>query len=134
MTGKGMKKRCRLRSPCPDFPVPIPLPNIPLPNIPCRTFPAAHSLPHIRFPRWTEEETVSRSDAEPPRNPSASLREFQSFPAPKDEHFYTVCRYVERNALRANLAPGCEAIQRDRSNPLTCSSNSATVAEEGARE
>ena len=28
---------------------------------------------------------------------------FKSFPVQDDEHFYTVCRYVERNALRANL-------------------------------
>ena len=33
---------------------------------------------------------------------------FKSFPVPEDEHFYTVCRYVERNALRANLAPGAQ--------------------------
>ena len=28
---------------------------------------------------------------------------FKSFPIELDEHFLTVCRYVERNALRANL-------------------------------
>ena len=28
---------------------------------------------------------------------------FKSFPIEEDEHFLTVCRYVERNALRANL-------------------------------
>jgi putative transposase len=28
---------------------------------------------------------------------------FKSFPVQSDEHFLTVCRYVERNALRANL-------------------------------
>jgi putative transposase len=28
---------------------------------------------------------------------------FKSFPVQDDEHFYTVARYVERNALRANL-------------------------------
>jgi putative transposase len=28
---------------------------------------------------------------------------FKSFPIQEDEHFFTVCRYVERNALRANL-------------------------------
>lgn len=28
---------------------------------------------------------------------------FKSFPVQDDEHFLTVCRYVERNALRANL-------------------------------
>jgi len=33
---------------------------------------------------------------------------FKSFPVQEDEHFFTVCRYVERNALRANLASGAE--------------------------
>jgi putative transposase len=33
---------------------------------------------------------------------------FKSFPIEADEHFYTVMRYVERNALRANL---CEAAE-----------------------
>ncbi|HUP77434.1 MAG TPA: hypothetical protein VM260_02660, partial [Pirellula sp.] len=28
---------------------------------------------------------------------------FKSFPIQDDQHFITVCRYVERNALRANL-------------------------------
>ena len=28
---------------------------------------------------------------------------FRSFPVAEDEHFLTVCRYVERNALRADL-------------------------------
>ncbi len=28
---------------------------------------------------------------------------FKSFPIQQDEHFLTVCRYVERNARRANL-------------------------------
>jgi len=28
---------------------------------------------------------------------------FKSFPVQEDVHFYTVCRYIERNALRANL-------------------------------
>jgi putative transposase len=33
---------------------------------------------------------------------------FKSFPIQKDEHFFTVCRYVERNALRANLVTSAE--------------------------
>ena len=33
---------------------------------------------------------------------------FKSFPLQDDEHFYTVCRYVERNALRANLVRRAE--------------------------
>ena len=33
---------------------------------------------------------------------------YKSFPVEDDVHFYTVARYVERNALRANLAPTAE--------------------------
>lgn len=33
---------------------------------------------------------------------------FKSFPIQDDDHFYTVCRYVERNALRANLVKRAE--------------------------
>ena len=33
---------------------------------------------------------------------------FKSFPVQTDEHFLTVCRYVERNALRANLVERAE--------------------------
>jgi putative transposase len=33
---------------------------------------------------------------------------FKSFPVQDDGHFYTVCRYVERNALRAGLATRAE--------------------------
>ena len=36
---------------------------------------------------------------------------FKSFPIQEDEHFYTVARYVERNALRANLVPRAEEWQ-----------------------
>ena len=34
---------------------------------------------------------------------------FKSFPVQDDDHFYTVCRYVERNALRARLVKRAEA-------------------------
>jgi putative transposase len=34
---------------------------------------------------------------------------YKSFPVQSDEHFYRVVRYVERNALRANLSPRAEA-------------------------
>lgn len=34
---------------------------------------------------------------------------FKSFPIEEDEHFLAVCRYVERNALRANLVAQAEA-------------------------
>src|SRR5207245_2186722 len=33
---------------------------------------------------------------------------FKSFPIQDDDHFLTVCRYVERNALRANLVERAE--------------------------
>ena len=34
---------------------------------------------------------------------------FKSFPVQSDEHFHTVCRYVERNALQANLVQTADA-------------------------
>ena len=34
--------------------------------------------------------------------------QFKSFPVQDDEHFYTLCRYVERNALRAKLVERAE--------------------------
>ncbi|WP_145085603.1 transposase [Anatilimnocola aggregata] len=33
---------------------------------------------------------------------------FKAFPVQDDDHFYTVCRYVERNALRASLVSRAE--------------------------
>jgi putative transposase len=33
---------------------------------------------------------------------------FKSFPVQEDDHFFSLCRYVERNALRANLVPRAE--------------------------
>ena len=33
---------------------------------------------------------------------------FKSFPVQADDHFLTLCRYVERNALRANLVARAE--------------------------
>src|SRR5713226_8406175 len=36
---------------------------------------------------------------------------FKSFPIERDEHFYRVVRYVERNALRANLVAKAEEWQ-----------------------
>lgn len=33
---------------------------------------------------------------------------FKSFPVESDEHFYSLVRYVERNALRANLVERAE--------------------------
>jgi putative transposase len=48
---------------------------------------------------------------------------FKSFPVETDEYFYQVARYVERNALRANLVPHAEDWQwsslwrRERGSP-----------------
>ena len=36
------------------------------------------------------------------------IRTYKSFPVQHDDHFYSVCRYVERNALRANLVERAE--------------------------
>jgi len=33
---------------------------------------------------------------------------FKSFPIQEDEHFFTVCRYAEGNALRASLVTSAE--------------------------
>jgi putative transposase len=33
---------------------------------------------------------------------------FKSFPIAEDDHFYQVCRYVERNSLRANLVSSAD--------------------------
>jgi putative transposase len=49
---------------------------------------------------------------------------FKSFPVQSDGHFYTLCRYVERNAVRAGLVSRAEdwiwgsAWARDRSNDV----------------
>jgi putative transposase len=48
---------------------------------------------------------------------------FKSFPIEKDDHFLTVCRYVERNPLRANLVksarswPWCSFAKRAGKSP-----------------
>jgi putative transposase len=39
----------------------------------------------------------------------AARKGFKSFPVQTDEHFLTVCRYVERNPLRAGLVKRAEA-------------------------
>lgn len=50
---------------------------------------------------------------------------FKSFPIQEDEHFLTVCRYVERNALTAQLVERAESwrwgslwVRHHRDNPL----------------
>ena len=43
---------------------------------------------------------------------------FKSFPVAEDEHFFTLTRYVERNALRANLVKRAEAVAMGQPGPL----------------
>jgi putative transposase len=53
----------------------------------------------------------------------AYQKRFKSFPIQHDGHFLTVCRYVERNAVRANLVksarlwPWCSLAKRAEANP-----------------
>ena len=35
-------------------------------------------------------------------------KQFKSFPVQADDHFYAVCRYVERNVRRANFVQNAE--------------------------
>lgn len=57
------------------------------------------SITHVR--RWQEyRRVVGRGHVYQGR--------YKSFPVQTDEHFLTVCRYVERNALRANLVKRAE--------------------------
>jgi putative transposase len=51
---------------------------------------------------------------------------FKSFPVQEDEHYWAICRYVERNALRANLCTRAE--QWKWSSGWTSSEGSCPVA------
>jgi putative transposase len=58
------------------------------------TFMQRLSITHVR--RWQEQRhDVGLGHVDQGR--------YKSFPVESDEHFWTVARYVERNALRANL-------------------------------
>jgi putative transposase len=57
------------------------------------------TVTHVR--RWHERHHTRRS------GPVYQGR-FRSFPVQEDDHYYTVCRYVERNPLRANLVARAE--------------------------
>ncbi len=58
-------------------------------------------LAHTHAMRWhVAHHTVGRGHLYQGR--------FKSFPIQEDEHFFTVCRYVERNALKAGAVPGAE--------------------------
>ena len=58
-------------------------------------------LAHTHAMRWhVAHNTVGRGHLYQGR--------FKSFPIQEDEHFFTVCRYVERNALKANVVGQAE--------------------------
>src|SRR5438309_3484915 len=63
-----------------------------------------------RFMRWLTMTHTQRWHAHRHSAGSGHLYQgrFKSFPVQSDEHLYTVCRYVERNARRAGLAPRAE--------------------------
>jgi putative transposase len=60
--------------------------------------------------RWVTVTHVQRWHAHYHTSGSGSLYQgrFQSFPVQEDEHLFGVCRYVERNALRAGLVDRAE--------------------------
>ena len=57
------------------------------------------------FMRWMTVTHTQRWDAHHGTSGTGPLYQgrFKSFPVQGDDHFLNVCRYVERNALRANL-------------------------------
>ena len=59
-----------------------------------------------RFLRWVTATHTMRYHAHYHSSGAGHVYQgrFKSFPVQGDEHFLTVCRYVERNALRADLA------------------------------
>jgi putative transposase len=63
-----------------------------------------------RFTGWLTLTHAQRWHAHRHTTGSGHLYQgrFKSFPVQDDLHFFTVCRYVERNALRANLVGRAE--------------------------
>ena len=63
-----------------------------------------------RFVGWLTLTHTQRWHAHRKSTGSGHLYQgrFKSFPVQDDEHFLTACRYVERNALRANLVKRAE--------------------------
>lgn len=63
-----------------------------------------------RLLRWLTHTRTMRWHAHPQTSGTGHLDQgrFQSFPVPSDEHLSTVLRYVERNAVRANLVNRAE--------------------------
>ncbi|MHC4441782.1 MAG: transposase [Planctomycetota bacterium] len=62
------------------------------------------------FMRWMTHTHTMRWHAHHQTTGTGHLYQgrFKSFPIQTDEHFLTVCRYVERNALRAKLVRSAE--------------------------
>jgi putative transposase len=63
-----------------------------------------------RFLRWVTATHTMRHHAHYHTSGQGHLYQgrFKSFPVQDDEHFLTVCRYVERNPLRAGLVRRAE--------------------------
>lgn len=63
-----------------------------------------------RFLRWVTATHTLRHHGHYRRQGYGHLYQgrFKSFPIQDDAHFYVVCRYVERNALRANLVKSAQ--------------------------
>ncbi len=66
-----------------------------------------------RFLRWITATHTMRYHAHYHTSGAGHVYQgrFKSFPVQDDAHFLTVCRYVERNALRAKLVPRAESWQ-----------------------
>ena len=67
------------------------------------------------FVRWLAHTHVMRWHAHHHTSGTGHLYQgrFKSFPIQRDDHLLTVCRYVERNALRANLVKRAEEWRYD---------------------
>ncbi len=63
-----------------------------------------------RFMRWVTATHTMRYHAHYHSSGQGHVYQgrFKSFPIQEDEHFFTVCRYVERNALRAGMVQRAE--------------------------
>ena len=59
------------------------------------------TVTHVRLRRWHAHHHTGGT------GPVYQGR-FKSFPVQDDDHYYTVCRYAERNPLRANLVDRAE--------------------------
>ena len=65
---------------------------------------------HSKFTGWLTLTHAQRWHAHRHSNSQGHVYQgwFKSFPMQDDQHFITVCRYVERNALRANLVASAQ--------------------------